>query len=459
LAGGSACPTSRIEFLRFLGIDFGWENQPSGVAALDWANETLHLVALDRLANPSDVLRWVTAQAPESAGIGIDAPLVIPNAAGMRIADRLAHSYYGKYHAGAYPASRARTFWKRTTRLSSSLAKLGFAHGDEWAPKSSGRFQIEVHPHAASVQLFLLDRIVKYKKGRLDERVSELKRLRGLLLERLPTLVPRLAPTELPEIPTSGRELKAVEDKLDAVLAAYIAAYWWYWGRERNQVLGNSRLGYIIVPHRVPDRPTAQNPVLEEAGAAADPMQQFEAWYAQARAGRLKEPGAVALATVSSEGQPSARMVIVREAGARGFVFYTNYRSQKGRELAANPRASLVFYWLELDRQVRVTGQVAKTSSSETEEYFRTRPRGAQLSAWASWQSSVIPDRDVLEQRIQKLASRFADQQIPPPPGWGGYRLRPETIEFWQGRENRLHDRLRYSRKSNGRWRMERLAP
>jgi pyridoxamine-phosphate oxidase len=445
----------RIECLRFLGIDFGWEYQPSGVAALDWANETLHLVSLDRVTNPSDVLRWVNAQATESAGIGIDAPIVIPNADGMRIADRLAHSFYGKYHAGAYPASRARRFWKRTTRLSSSLAKLGFGHGDEWAPKSTGRFQIEVHPHAASVQLFLLDRIIKYKKGRLEERVGELKRLRGLLLDRLPMLVPRLALTELPEIPTSGRELKAVEDQLDAVLAAYIAAHWWYWGRERNDVLGNSRLGYIIVPHRQ----MAQPSVLNEDSARADPIQQFEEWYTQARAARLKEPGAVTLATVSPEGQPSARIVLVREAGPRGFVFYTNYRSRKGRELAANPRAALVFYWPELNRQVRVTGQVTKTSSSETDAYFRTRPRGAQFSAWASWQSSEIPGRDVLERRVQKMESRFAGHEIPPPPGWGGYRLRPETIEFWQGRENRLHDRLRYARKANGRWGMERLSP
>jgi pyridoxamine 5'-phosphate oxidase len=397
----------------------------------------------------------VIANATESAGIGIDAPIVIPNATGMRVADRLAHSLYGRYHAGAYPASRARRFWKRTTRLSSSLAKLGFGHGDEWAPKSSGRFQIEVHPHAASVQLFLLDRIVKYKKGRLAERVGELKRLRGLLLERLPALVPRLALTELPEIPTSGRELKAVEDQLDALLAAYIAAHWWYWGRERNEVLGNSRLGYIIVPHRQ----TPEVPVLDEAGAAADPIEQFQEWYAQARAAGIQEPGAVTLATVSPEGQPSARIVLVKEANARGFVFYTNYGSRKGRELAANPRAALVYYWPEMNRQVRVTGQVAKTSRGETEEYFRTRPRGAQLSAWASRQSSEIPGRGVLERGIQELVSCFAGREIPAPPEWGGYRLRPETIEFWQGRENRLHDRLRYSRKANGRWKMERLSP
>jgi pyridoxamine 5'-phosphate oxidase len=408
----------------------------------------------------------VKAEAPLHAGIGIDAPLVIPNATGMRIADRLAHSMYGKYHAGAYPASRARTFWKRTTKLSSSLARLGFGHGAEWPPKSPGRFQIEVHPHAASVQLFVLDRIIKYKKGTVAERADELKRLRGLILERLPCLVPRLELTALPEIPRGGRELKAVEDQLDALLAAYIAAHWWYWGRERNDVLGNSRLGYIVVPHRhTPElrradlRSLAKGAGLDESGVDPDPVVQFEEWYSQARGAGIEEPSAMTLATVSPAGQPAARMVILREAGPDGFVFYTNYRSQKGRELAANPRAALVFYWPELGRQVRVAGQTIKTSRTETEAYFRTRPRGAQLSAWASWQSSVIPGRDVLELRVQKLESRYDGQDIPPPPGWGGFRLRPETIEFWQGRENRLHDRLRYSRKPSGGWMMERLAP
>jgi pyridoxamine 5'-phosphate oxidase len=383
----------------------------------------------------------------------------------MRIADRLAHLSYGKYHAGAYPASRARSFWKRTTRLSAALRKLGFAHGDELTPRSLGRFQIEVHPHAASVQLFVLGRIIKYKKGRLAERAAELNRLRGLMLERLPLLIPRLALTDLPAIPLTGRALKAVEDQLDAVLAAYIAAHWWYWGRERNDVLGNSRHGSIIVPRRqTPDlkrtdlRELAQNALLDEFSADPDPIVQFESWFEQARAAGLPD-SAMTLATVSSGGQPSARIVLLKGISPDGFVFYTNYRSRKARELEANPNAALVFYWPALGRQVRVTGQVAKTSRSDAEAYFRTRPRGSQLSAWASWQSSVIPDRDFLERRLQKLESRYAGEEVPTPRGWGGYRLRPDTIEFWQGRESRLHDRLQYSRRPRGRWVMERLAP
>jgi len=440
--------------------------QPSGVAALDWDGRSLHLAGLNRLTAPEDVLGWVAEQATEDTGIGIDAPIVIPNATGMRIADRLTHLSFGKYHAGAYPASRARDFWMRTTRLSSALAKSGFRHGDELTPKSAGRFQIEVHPHAASVQLFALDRIVKYKRGTLAERSNGLRRLRGLLLDRLPALVPPLVLTTLPEIPDQGRELKAVEDQLDALLAAYIAAHWWYWGRERNDVLGNSRHGYIVVPHRQNSqsmqrdaRILARLAALDESGVDADPTVQFESWYAQARAAGLEEPNAMALATVSSDGHPSARMVLLKDAGADGFVFFTNYRSRKARELTASPFAALIFYWPELARQVRVTGRVSKTSRAESDAYFRSRPRGAQLSAWASWQSSVIPDREVLERRVQKLQSRYSGVDVPTPPGWGGYRLRPDTIEFWQGRENRLHDRLQYSRRAGGGWIMERLAP
>jgi pyridoxamine 5'-phosphate oxidase len=286
------------------------------------------------------------------------------------------------------------------------------------------------------------------------------------MLEHLPNLVPRLDLAALPAIPHGGRELKAVEDQLDAILAAYIAAHWWYWGRERNDVLGDSKQGYMIVPCRyTPDRRQAdlrsrlRSSPLNEPDADPDPVAQFEKWFSDARSAGLAEPNAMTLATVSSAGQPSARMVILREVNPDGFVFYTNYRSQKGRELALNSRAALVFFWQELGRQVRVTGSVVKTSRAETEAYFRTRPRGAQLSAWASWQSSVIPGREVLERRVEKLESRYAGESIPPPPGWGGYRLRPDAMEFWQGRENRLHDRLRYSRMPGGRWRIERLAP
>ena len=439
-------------------------SQPSGVAVLDWDGATLRLAGLDRLREPEEVLRWVSAEAGEDAGIGIDAPIVIPNATGMRIADKLAHSLYGKYHAGAYPASRARKFWKRTTGLSKSLAKLGFHHGDGREPKLGGRFQIEVHPHAATVQLFVLDRIVKYKKGKVADRATELRRLRKLMMEHLPSLVPSLAFTSLPEIPDRG--LKAVEDRLDAILAAYIAAHWWYWGRERNDVLGDSKRGYIVVPQRyTADRKQAdlrllaRNAPLDESSLDRDPIRQFEKWFAEACAAGLEEPGAMTLATVSSDGQPSARMVILRHITSEGFVFYTNYRSQKGRELSGNSRAALVFYWAELGRQVRVSGRIAKTSRSETQAYFATRPLGSQLAAWASWQSSVIPGRDFLEKRMRKLENKYPEGSVPPPPDWGGYRLNPDMIEFWQGRENRLHDRLRYARQADGGWAIERLAP
>jgi pyridoxamine 5'-phosphate oxidase len=165
------------------------------------------------------------------------------------------------------------------------------------------------------------------------------------------------------------------------------------------------------------------------------------------------------LATTSADGQASARIVLLKEVSQNGFVFYTNYDSRKGRELAVNPRAALVFYWPQLERQVRITGAVVKTSRSESEAYFHTRPRGSQIAAWASWQSSVIRDRAVLEARVKKLEAKYAGVSVPLPPNWGGYRLRPESIEFWQGRPNRLHDRLRYSREAGGGWKIERLAP
>ena len=287
--------------MRFLGIDFGWENKPSGLAALEWNGHALHLVAFDRLAEIKDILRWVDQHSTADTVIGVDAPLVIPNRTGMRGADKLAHSHYGRYHAGCYPASRERSFWKRTTGLATQLKKRGFAHGDQLAARATGRHQIEVHPHAATVQLFGLDRIVKYKKGTLAARRAGLERLRGLLLERLPRLTPRLALDTLPEIPDHGPELKDLEDRLDALIAAYVAAHFWYWGQERNDVLGAAADGYIVVPHRQ-DYARAE---LLESEAAPDPLVQFERWFADARAAAIPEPNAMILATVDAAGSPT----------------------------------------------------------------------------------------------------------------------------------------------------------
>jgi pyridoxamine 5'-phosphate oxidase len=197
---------------------------------------------------------------------------------------------------------------------------------------------------------------------------------------------------------------------------------------------------------------------LFEADVDPDPVVQFGRWFDDARAADLVEPSAMTLATASADGVPSARMVLLRGVDQRGFVFYTNYESRKAAELAANPRAALVFWWGELQRQVRVEGPVQPTSQEESAAYFRTRAPGSRLSAWASPQSRVIPGREVLDQRVAELAARHPDGDVPLPPFWGGYRLVPEVVELWQQRPNRLHDRLRYTRTPGG-WRIERLAP
>ncbi len=450
---------------RFLGIDFGWECKASGLAALDWDGTSLRLAALDLALEPADVVAWVEERAGPNAVVGIDAPTVIPNATGMRPADKLMHSHYGKYHAGCYPANRQRPYWRRTTGLAARLEKLGFAHAAALVPRALGRYQIEVHPHAATVQLYGLDRIVKYKRGSLASRRAGLERLRMLMLERLPRLTPPLILDDLPPIPTTGRELKSLEDRLDSITCAYVAAHWWYWGVNRNQVHGDRRKGYIIVPNRQASLTFAElresylRGGLLEADVDPDPIVQFEKWFAEALAAGLKEPNAMTLATASSDGVPSARLVLLKGVDQRGFVFFTNYESGKGRELAANPRAALVFYWPELERQVRISGDVTQTSGEESDKYFQSRPTGSQLGAWASRQSEKIAGRTILEDRLADLQIQYDGKPVPRPPHWGGYRVRPRLIEFWQGRPNRLHDRLRYTRDAAGSWRLERLSP
>jgi len=198
---------------------------------------------------------------------------------------------------------------------------------------------------------------------------------------------------------------------------------------------------------------------LNDSDLAPDPIEQFARWFAAAVEAGLNEPNAMTLATAAPDGTPSARMVLLKSFDAQGFVFYTNYDSQKGRELTANPRAALVFYWPALHRQVRVAGEVSPVSRGESENYFRSRPVGARLSALASRQSRVIPSRESLEQHVTELAAQYPDENIPLPDDWGGYRLAPHTLEFWQGRPNRLHDRLRYTRQPLGAWVVERLSP
>jgi pyridoxamine 5'-phosphate oxidase len=197
---------------------------------------------------------------------------------------------------------------------------------------------------------------------------------------------------------------------------------------------------------------------LDRADMKPDPLLQFHQWFEETLAADLHEPNAMIVATATPDGRPSARTVLLKGYDERGFVFYTNYEGRKAGELDANPACALLFYWGELERQVRIEGHATRLSDSESDAYFASRPRGSRLGAWASEQSRPVEDRSVLEERVRELEARYEGREIPRPPFWGGYRVEPEVVEFWQGRESRLHDRLVYGRTGDG-WQIERLQP
>lgn len=197
---------------------------------------------------------------------------------------------------------------------------------------------------------------------------------------------------------------------------------------------------------------------LNETDVDPNPFRQFQRWFDQAVNAELPEPNAMTVATASKDGIPSARIVLLKAVDDRGFTFFTNYNSAKGKELEANPQAALVFLWTELERQVRIVGAVEKITPEESDGYFFSRPHNSRLGAWASEQSEVIPNRDVLEQKLASLKLEYENQEVPRPPHWGGFRVLPREIEFWQGRSSRLHDRLRYQFQ-DGQWVIDRLSP
>ena len=236
--------------MKFVGVDLGWQSGPSGLCCLEQNDDRLELRSLDRKATLSEVLDWIDSIAPASvpAMIAVDAPTLIPNKTGMRISDRLAHKRFGKYHAGCYPANLGRPFAQRLVQFGRDLEARGFAHAPTIEAQTLGRYQIEVFPHPATIQLFNLPKILKYKKGRLAQRQVALETLRSLILTGLSKHNPPLVLKDLPEIPATGKAMKAIEDQLDSILCAYVAAHWWWWGSDRNLVLGSLKESYIVVP-------------------------------------------------------------------------------------------------------------------------------------------------------------------------------------------------------------------
>lgn len=237
--------------LTFIGVDLGWYGKPSGLASIGPTEGGLSLQSITRLEHPNEILRWIEFHAGSgNSVVAVDAPLVIRNDISIRPAERELNRDFRRFHAGCHAANLGRPFAPKVLAFSRSLSALGFVHGADMMPKETGRFQIEVHPHAATVNLFDLPRIVKYKRGRREQRASQLGRLRRLMVSRLPFMDPGLQLT-LPPVPRDG-SLKLVEDQIDAVLCAYIAAHWWSWGNQRNRRYGSKDEGYIVVPNRQP---------------------------------------------------------------------------------------------------------------------------------------------------------------------------------------------------------------
>lgn len=241
--------------MKFVGVDLGWSSGASGLCCLTWQDDRLEIAELTTVLEIDRLEAWVDRHLPKDTPgvIAIDAPTIITNQTGMRLCDRLTHKYFGRYHAGCYPANLGLKFAPRTTGFSQNLLNRGFAHAPTIEPQQLDRYQIEVFPHPATINLFGLERILKYKKGRIADRRLELLKLRGYISDVLPNLEPALSLSSLDKISAiaakqTGKELKAIEDELDSLICAYIAAYWWYWGEAKNMVLGNLTEGFIVIP-------------------------------------------------------------------------------------------------------------------------------------------------------------------------------------------------------------------